>query len=132
VHVDVAYPELQELYRSAAVYWHAAGYGVDAAESPIELEHFGMTTAEAMAQGAVPVVFAAGGQLEVVEDGVSGFHWRNPAQLAARTRELAADEALRRRMAVAARERAQRYSRAEFKRRMRDSLAPLVAELGRG
>lgn len=129
IHEDVPYDDLQALYARAAVYWHAAGYGVDVEESPIEIEHFGMTTAEAMAHGAVPVVIAAGGQLEVLEDGVSGFHWKDPSGLREQTLRLVRDPALRRRMAVAARARARRYSRSEFKRRMRESLAPLVADL---
>jgi len=132
LHLDIPFTELQELYDRASIYWHAAGYGVDQEQSPAELEHFGMTTAEAMAHSAVPVVIAAGGQLEVVEDGVSGFHWRTPAELQEATLRLAGDPALWRRMALAARERARRYSRPEFKRRMRESLQPLVAELRAG
>jgi glycosyltransferase involved in cell wall biosynthesis len=82
-----------------------------------------------MAHGAVPAVIAAGGRLEVLEDGVSGFHWKDPSELREQTLRLVRDPRLRRRMAEAARARAGRYSRSEFKRRMRQSLAPLVADL---
>jgi glycosyltransferase involved in cell wall biosynthesis len=129
IRTDVPGDELAGLYRRASIYWHAAGYGADAELRPAELEHFGMTTAEAMAAGAVPIVIARGGQPEVVEAGVSGYLWSEPSELVGQTRSLLADDQLRRRLGEAARARSQRFSRAEFRRRMAAALRPLVEEL---
>lgn len=129
LHPDATYEEVQGLYRSASIYWHAAGFGVDATARPIDAEHFGMTTAEAMGHGVVPVAIAAGGQPEVVRDGADGYLWSDLDQLRSRTLELAGDEALRRRLALAARESSRRFSRPSFKARMVAALEPVVREL---
>ena len=57
------------------------------------MEHFGITTVEAMAHGCVPVVVRLGGQLEIVQDGVNGRLWGSLGELVAITRELMADSA---------------------------------------
>jgi len=129
VHVDAPRELLHDLYRRASIYWHAAGYGVDGDVRPAEVEHFGMTTAEAMGWGVVPVAIAMGGQPEVVEDGVSGYLWRDLEELRARTVALMGDPELRRRMGVAAARASARFSLAEFRRRMVDAVRPLVEEL---
>lgn len=129
VHPDAPLAFVQDLYRRAAIYWHAAGYGVNAAHRPIDLEHFGMTTAEAMGYGAVPVVIARGGQPEVVCGGECGFLWEEPEGLKAQTLKLIHDAELRRRMGQAARQASFRFSRVEFKKRMAEAVRPLVQEL---
>ena len=121
--------ELDELYRTAAIYWHAAGFGADANASPEALEHFGMTTVEAMARGTVPVAIARGGQVEVVHDGVDGYLWQELTELGERTTRLARDAGLRRRLGAAARESSRRYCKAEFKRKMAGLLRPVVERL---
>jgi len=126
VHPDAGGAELQGLYASASLFWHAAGFGADGDSEPERLEHFGMSTAEAMAHGAVPVVFAAGGQLEVVEEGRSGLFWRQPAELIGATRELIADDGRRRRLGEAARSRAQRWSRPRFAAEIVRALEPAL------
>jgi glycosyltransferase involved in cell wall biosynthesis len=105
---------VQGLYRRAAVYWHAAGYGVDGNVEPAALEHFGMATAEAMAHGTVPVAIARGGQPEVVRHGEDGFLWREPDELEAFTWLLVRDPVVARRLAKAARASSLRYSGERF------------------
>ena len=105
-HVDASGAELQDLYRSAAIYWHASGYGEDMDRHPDRFEHFGITTVEAMSAGAVPVVIGAAGQAEVVEHGTSGFHFDTIEELVARTTQLIEDEPLRSRIGAAAVQRA--------------------------
>ena len=129
VHTDRPFSELERLYGEASLYWHAAGYGVDEARHPEALEHFGMATAEAMARGAVPVVVARGGQLEVVRDGMDGRTWREPEDLKRLTRELIENPDLRQRLAVAARAASRRWSRPTFKARLLTELSPLVRRL---
>lgn len=120
LRVDVPRDELIDLYSRAALFWHAAGHGQDARRHPERLEHFGITTVEAMAHGAVPLVFPAGGPAEVVEDGRTGAWWRTPSELAARTNALIEDEPLRERLAAAARPEAERYSPERFRAAVRE------------
>ncbi len=88
-HVSASLAEMRRLYGEASLYWHAAGWGVDADAHPQHLEHFGMAVVEAMAAGAVPIVFGRGGPVEIVEDGSTGFLWTRPEELIARTLEAA-------------------------------------------
>jgi glycosyltransferase involved in cell wall biosynthesis len=105
---------LKSLFEQAAIFWHAAGYGEDEDTRPIFLEHFGISTVEAMAAGCVPVVIKKGGRREIVEHGVSGFLWETLEELRSYTRLLMNDAPLRGRMAEAARARAQIFSREAF------------------
>jgi glycosyltransferase involved in cell wall biosynthesis len=111
-HVGAPLSEMQQLYGEASVYWHAAGYGADADRQPQRFEHFGMAIVEAMAAGAVPIVFACGGPLEIVADGETGLFWTEPEELVARTLQAArgAFEPMRAR----ARESAQRFGKPRF------------------
>jgi glycosyltransferase involved in cell wall biosynthesis len=119
LRLDVTRAELVDLYSRASLYGHAAGYGQDARRHPERLEHFGIATAEAMAHGAVPLVFPAGGSAELVGDGRTGRWWRTPSELAERTRDLIADESERERLAAAARAAAERYSTDRFRNEIR-------------
>ena len=115
LHVNVPFAEIRDLYASATLYWHAAGFGVDAEADPQHLEHFGMAIAEAMAAGAIPFVFPAGGPLEIVEEGRTGFFWRTPEELADRARHaIGLPEAAQREIAARASASVQRFSKARF------------------
>ncbi len=80
---------------TASIFWSATGLGEDEERAPWAQEHFGMTTAEAMAGGCVPVVIDRAGQREIVREGVNGFRWSTPAEL------IGEDRAGRRRPAAA-------------------------------
>ena len=58
------------------------------------IEDFGMTTAEVQAAGRPPIAYAAGGSLEIVVDGVTGFHVaeQTPDAFAAAMRRALATE----------------------------------------
>lgn len=58
--VNASYEQLVKLYGESKIYWHAMGYGED---DPTKMEHFGISTVEAMSGGCVPVVINKGGQL---------------------------------------------------------------------
>ncbi len=60
---NCTFATLTALYNEALMYWHAAGFGQT---SPEHMEHFGITTVEAMSAGCIPVVFNGGGQSEIV------------------------------------------------------------------
>ena len=61
--------ELKKLYAKAKIFWHTAGYDIDENKEPEKVEHFGITTVEAMSAGAVPVVINKGGQREIITPG---------------------------------------------------------------
>lgn len=129
LHPDAEWEVVQELLQGSALYWHAAGFGVDAERDPEAIEHFGITVVEAMAAGAVPLVFGAGGPAEIVEDGGTGRLWQEPAQLAELTRRIAADSGERERLAGSAIAASAAYDRATFKRRFAECIGPILKEL---
>ena len=63
--VNAPFRQLKETYGLAKIFWHAAGYGINEEKEPERVEHFGMTTIEAMAAGCWPLVYNAGGQKEI-------------------------------------------------------------------
>ncbi len=75
---NIAYEDLWKLYATSAIFWHAAGFGQT---KPENMEHFGITTVEAMAAGCIPVVVSAGGLKEIVTHGKDGYLWKNPKEL---------------------------------------------------
>lgn len=113
-HFNASREELRSLYRQAAIYWHATGYGSDAGRYPAKQEHFGISTVEAMSAGAVPVVYAAGGQKEIVTDGMDGLWWTDLEGLITHTRRLASDSALRCALAQHATISSQRFGKSVF------------------
>ncbi|AOI45111.1 hypothetical protein WI23_04425 [Burkholderia oklahomensis C6786] len=82
------------------------------------MEHFGMTTCEAMAAACVPVVMPQGGQREIVDDGINGYYFRNADELIARTETLMAMFGHRdmEMLATRAREDVRRYSLPHFRK----------------
>lgn len=106
--------ELKSIYERASIFWHAAGYGEDENTQPLASEHFGISTVEAMAAGCVPVAIKKGGQVEIVEHGVSGFLWETLDELESYTERLITDADLRAKMSEAARKRAKMFSRDAF------------------
>lgn len=122
---NVERDELKSLYERAAIFWHAAGYGEDESTRPIFVEHFGISTVEAMAAGCVPVVINKGGQREIVEHGVTGFLWETMEELKKYTGLLVEDDALRERMSEAARARSLWFSREAF---VKNFLGRLMSE----
>lgn len=76
---------LRQYFAKSKLYWHATGYGVDEFLEPKHVEHFGITTLEAMSSGCVPIVINKGGQKEIVEPGVNGFLWNEPSGLIEKT-----------------------------------------------
>jgi len=113
-HFNSTRNELRELYRRAAIYWHATGYGFDADKYPSKQEHFGISTVEAMSAGAVPVVYATGGQREIVTDEVDGYWWTDIDRLVNQTRRLANDPVLCSELAQQAVLSSKRFSKETF------------------
>jgi glycosyltransferase involved in cell wall biosynthesis len=79
---------LMELQNRARFFWHATGFGREP-DAPEQAEHFGLSTVEAMSHGAIPLVFADGGQLEVVTP-KAGLVWTSIPELVDQTSGLIA------------------------------------------
>jgi glycosyltransferase involved in cell wall biosynthesis len=124
VRTNVSAAELAGLYRRASLFWHLCGAG---ARDPGLCEHFGMTVAEAMRYGLVPIVFDGGGMPEIVEDGVTGYRVGGGAGLIERTLELMADSDLRRRLGAAGAESAARFGLERFADEVRQIFDELLA-----
>ncbi|KKP60034.1 MAG: Glycosyl transferase family 2 [Candidatus Gottesmanbacteria bacterium GW2011_GWA1_34_13] len=89
---NAPYKQLFQIYSSASIYWHAAGYDEDLTLNPEKAEHFGVSTVEAMMHGCVPIVFAGGGQLEIVQHEINGFLWKEIHELIEYTEFLLTNE----------------------------------------
>jgi glycosyltransferase involved in cell wall biosynthesis len=106
VRVDIVHDELVDLLTTSSILWHAKGFG-ERSETPEKFEHFGMAIVEAMSFGCVPVVYRGGGSAEIVRHEIDGFLWDDLDQLRDFTLALIRDDALRTRMSLSARQRAQ-------------------------
>ncbi|MEK7565650.1 MAG: glycosyltransferase family 4 protein [Patescibacteria group bacterium] len=111
---DSSFAVLKEHYAKAKIYWHATGFGEDLEKFPEKAEHFGITTVEAMSAGCVPIVFAGGGQTEIVREGMDGFFWGSTQELADKTEKLADSTTLLRSLSKQAIFRSQIFSKKEF------------------
>ena len=89
---DIGFRDLKQLYLESAVFWHACGLGET---QPHLIEHFGMTTVEAMQNYCVPVVYDGGGQREIVENGETGFMFRTVDELKAYSFEIIRNNQMR-------------------------------------
>jgi glycosyltransferase involved in cell wall biosynthesis len=125
VHANAPRALVEDLLATSSIFWHATGLGEDEETAPWVFEHFGITTVEAMAAGCVPVVIDKAGQREIVRHGTDGYRWTTLAELEALTRTVAADEALRARLAAGAVERAGAFSEEAFAARWREIAAGL-------
>ena len=124
VHVNAAGSVVERLLGEASIYWHGAGLGEDAEHHPERFEHFGISVVEAMAAGAVPLVFGAAGPAEIVHDGIDGRQWSTLDELAEQTVALTVDDERRRSLAEGAVRRATDFSADAFA----DRLGQFVAD----
>lgn len=121
LHQDASFSELKEVLSVAKLYWHATGLDEDENKAPILMEHFGITTVEAMAAGCVPLVINRGGQPEVVTS-ESGFVWHKREELIKYTRQLIDNPDMLKEMSKAALERSKIFSKTEFLKNLKELL----------
>lgn len=108
---NLSYNQLVKLYGISSVYWHAAGFGE---EEATKMEHFGISVAEAMAGGCVPVVVGKGGLREIVDEGVNGFLWDDQDDLISKTLQVIQKRSLWNKMSREAVKKADRFSKENF------------------
>jgi glycosyltransferase involved in cell wall biosynthesis len=125
-HVNARGEDLVELFSTASVFWHAAGFGEDLQAHPDRFEHFGISVVEAMSAGAVPVVYQHGGPAAIVREAGCGELFATTDELAARTVALVRDDARRAELAERARASAAEYAYDRFAERL-DALVDAMA-----
>lgn len=108
---NIEYDKLIRLYGQSSIYWHAAGFGED---DPTKMEHFGISTVEAMAGGCVPIVINQGGQPEIIENGQNGFLWNSLEELKKLTLVVIQDQYIRSRLSQQAISTSSRFSKRRF------------------
>ena len=127
-HVGVTKGELTALYGEALIYWHAQGVDTDPEAHPQAQEHFGITTVEAMAAGAIPLVYGTAGPQEVVEPVPVDLTWVDTADLVRLTvamRSGGTDG-----VQASCRERASDFTDAVFASEVQRRVAHLLAPVG--
>lgn len=66
-YLNVSKTELETLYRSSKIYWHATGFAEDSDRKPILFEHFGIAPVEAISAGCIPILYNGGGLPEIIK-----------------------------------------------------------------
>jgi glycosyltransferase involved in cell wall biosynthesis len=119
-HVNPSPSKLGDLYRDAALYWHATGLDADLDRQPEKAEHFGISVIEAMSAEAVPIVFSAGGPKEIITHGSDGYVYSSREACIELTLMLLQQDAEARRVAMgrAAAQSATAYSVDHFNERV--------------
>lgn len=107
---DINRDELMSWFKRSSIYWHATGYRVNELENPEKTEHFGITTAEAMACGNVPIVMDKGGQIEVTGDDFKDWRWLTQQDCVKKTWQIIKNEELRAQMQKKAQQQALNFS----------------------
>lgn len=108
--------EIRELCGKARFYWSASGFGINEKKEPEKLEHFGISTVEAMSTGAIPFAYNAGGVGEIIEDGIDGFLWNSTKELIRKTEKVLATKGKIKEMSLASRKKASLFTYERFKR----------------
>ncbi|KKQ67199.1 MAG: hypothetical protein US86_C0001G0126 [Candidatus Daviesbacteria bacterium GW2011_GWA2_38_24] len=120
-HFSATREEVEQVYLNSKIYWHAAGFNSKGTKEPIKLEHFGITTVEAMSAGCVPVVINQGGQIEIIGNSDSGFLWDKTEELINYSTRLINDEPLMSRMSKQALIRSKLFEIENFRKNFLDS-----------
>jgi len=107
-----------EYYQKAKIYWHAAGFEENLEKHPERAEHFGITTIEAMSAGVVPVVFGAGGQVEIMEGELQELTWQSMDELVEKTAIIIKESSTFSRLSELALQRSKKYSFERFSKEL--------------
>lgn len=110
--------ELRRWYARSSFYWHATGFGINPQSAPEKVEHFGISTAEAMAAGAVPLVHGKGGQPEVLGVDLEELLWSTQTECLKKTVRLMKNETQFKNYQKLARQRAKNYDYEHFKQKL--------------
>jgi len=102
-----SFQELEKEYSKASLYWHGTGFGET---DPQLMEHFGIATVEAMASGCIPIVYNAGGQKEIIDQGKCGYLWNTKEECLEYTNKVIHSQKLQKQLQKEAKEKATLFS----------------------
>lgn len=105
--------ELIQYYQKSKIYWHATGFEIDPEIEPEKVEHFGITTIEAVGAGALPIVHNKGGQKEIIGD-IKELLWLSKDDCFKKTLAIISDEKLYQKLYTQIRERINLFSEDNF------------------
>lgn len=111
--------QIEELFLKATIFWHAKGFGET---DPYQMEHFGITTVEAMSAGCIPVVINKGGQVEIVKEDC-GFKWDTLEELVSFTEQICGGSFDEEKITREAQNRSKDFSKEAFTNQLRDFFA---------
>lgn len=109
-----SFEEIKALYSFSTIFWSASGYGVNEKKEPNRVEHFGITTVEAMSSKCIPLVFDAGGHKESVKEAENGFLWKKVPELISKTTSIIKDVNLQKKIAKNAERDSKNFSYENF------------------
>lgn len=116
VYENPSREELVQLLGRSEIYWHYCGYNDDEDTYPERMEHFGITSVEAMSSGCIPIVIGRGGQPEIVDHGSTGYLWHALEECRTFTEQLAGDPCRRDHMRQRGLAASRRFSFESFSR----------------
>ncbi|HEU4685451.1 MAG TPA: glycosyltransferase, partial [Nitrospira sp.] len=114
----------------AKLYWHVTALGEGDGHHPERMEHFGISTVEAMGAGCIPLVPRSGGQPEIVRHGIDGFLCDDLQSLVQYTSHLADDESLFQQMSRSAQARSKIFRPEKFSQRLIELVADALSHEG--
>lgn len=114
IRENVSNKELKKLYAQAEIFWHACGLNQNENKNPHLIEHFGMTTVEAMQNKCAPIVINGGGQREIITHKKNGFTFNTTKQLKRYTKKLIKTKSKRKKIQRAAYTRSKDFSKKKF------------------
>lgn len=114
IHTNVSNAKLKKLYAKSKIFWHACGLNQNENKNPNLIEHFGMTTVEAMQNGCAPIVINAGGQKEIIQHKKDGFKFENERMLKKYTLKLIKTEKILKEIQKEAKKSSKKYNKKTF------------------
>jgi len=126
---NISNNDLKKLYVKSKIFWHACGLNVDPIKNPNLIEHFGMTTVEAMQNSCVPIVIDGGGQKEIVEHGKNGFRFRNEHEMRKQTLRLIKDNNLMSKLSISAKKSSEKYSKDKFQKIFKELIENMIKDI---
>ncbi|MFC1647711.1 glycosyltransferase [Patescibacteria group bacterium] len=121
--------DLKKLYARSKIFWHACGLNENPQKHPQRIEHFGMTTVEAMQNKCVPIVIDGGGQREIINHGKNGFKFSNEKKLKKYTLKLIQNPKLIESLNEAAYKDSKKYNKTQFQDKFKVLIKELVDEI---
>jgi glycosyltransferase involved in cell wall biosynthesis len=118
----VSRADLNKWYQKTSVYWHAAGFDIDPQTEPAKVEHFGISTVEAMRSGCIPVVIGKGGQLEVVGEKLGELTWQTISECVAKTAVILSHTGRQKELQKAAISQSLQFNREAFEKALKKML----------